>query len=276
VKTNVREERLLIVSDLHLGNALVRSGRRFRKLLAYALEHRYSVCVNGDCVDMMHLSMHRLTHDLWECYDAIKKFSEEGLRLYVTVGNHDIVLEHFLQDWSGLVVAPFLNVESGDKRVRIEHGHMYDKLYLQYPLLYIILTTLGRWIMHLSPIAYTRVSRIVFWLASAQERADALIGRRYRELARRGIPGEPTWFSVAAEEVSQRGFDAVVFGHTHIAGQATLPGGVRYFNTGVWMMEPWCVALDHGKITFGRVQDLVSKPKWDTDTIRAWVPTAKS
>ena len=60
------------------------------------------------------------------------------------MGNHDIALEHFLTDVGRMRVVPFLSVTSGDKRIRVEHGHMYDDMFLRFPRMYYAFTLIGR------------------------------------------------------------------------------------------------------------------------------------
>ncbi len=56
-------------------------------------------------------------------------------------------------------------------------------------------------------------------------------------------------FQEAAEDVAQRGFDAVIFGHTHYHGVLPLNGNrARYFNTGSWFDQPHYVAIDNGEM----------------------------
>ena len=43
-----------------------------------------------------------------------------------------------------------------------------------------------------------------------------------------------TEYSAAATDLAARGFDAVVFGHTHLARDIDLVGGARYLNCGTW------------------------------------------
>jgi UDP-2,3-diacylglucosamine pyrophosphatase LpxH len=38
----------------------------------------------------------------------------------------------------------------------------------------------------------------------------------------------------AAKDLAGRGFDYVVFGHTHLARDVAIPGGARYLNSGTW------------------------------------------
>ena len=255
MKTTIREERLIILSDLHLGNPLMQSGRRFRDLLQYAMDNRYSVCINGDGVDIVQMSIGRLTHELSQCFNVLSQFSTVGLRVYYTVGNHDIVFEHFLRDWSGLTVVPFLNVLSGDKRIRVEHGHMYDSIFLRFPRFYSIATILGGWTIRVSPTLYHVINRSWLRLISSP---DAY--RSWR--SGNGVahtPSEHPSFRAAAEEIAQRGFDAVVFGHTHYAGHAPLRDGAQYFNTGFWLSRPFCVVLEDGNIWFGPVDELAKR-----------------
>jgi UDP-2,3-diacylglucosamine pyrophosphatase LpxH len=46
----------------------------------------------------------------------ISRLRREGRRVYYVVGNHDIYVEHFLDEWLGTTVCPFLNITSGGKR----------------------------------------------------------------------------------------------------------------------------------------------------------------
>lgn len=259
MKTAVEEQRLIIVSDVHLGNPLVRAGHRFRDFLSFALDHGYSVCINGDGMDMVHMSISRLTHELWECFSVIKRFPGAGLRVYHTVGNHDIVLEHFLQDWAGLRFVPFLNVQSGNKRIRVEHGHMYDRFFLAVPRIYAAVTTIGGWVMRLNPTGYHHLTRSIARVLGWPHRLLAW-ARHEPAGQNKGILAERPAFGAAAEEISARGFDAVVFGHTHRAGQAVLPGGALYFNTGFWLLRPCCVVVDHGELWFGSIDELMARP----------------
>ena len=57
-------------------------------------------------------------------------------------------------------------------------------------------------------------------------------------------------FLEAAEELARRGFDAVVFGHTHYAGELPLNDNrARYLNTGSWFKDPHFVTIEHGEVT---------------------------
>jgi len=52
----------------------------------------------------------------------------------------------------------------------------------------------------------------------------------------------------AAEMLLQRGFDTVVFGHTHNAEVIELPSGT-YVNCGNWLRGSSYVEIDHGTVS---------------------------
>jgi UDP-2,3-diacylglucosamine pyrophosphatase LpxH len=260
--TTVREERLVVISDVHLGNQLFPAvHRHLGELIRFAYRNRYSLCINGDGVDIMQMSLGRLTRQLSACYRELRAFPAAGLKVYYVVGNHDILIEHFLEDWGSIITVPFLNLHSGTQRIRIDHGHLHDEMFLRFPRVYTAVTVLGRWMISLSPRLYEQVEVL----------NEALHGVALRVTGDRmavgedsggGIPGEHASFRAAAEEISLRGFDAVIFGHTHHPGRVVLRSGAVYYNTGSWLHRPRCVAIDQGRIWFGRVSEFLTGRAW--------------
>jgi UDP-2,3-diacylglucosamine pyrophosphatase LpxH len=256
--TNICEQRLLVVSDTHLGNPLFKSRKRFVKFLRYAWMNSWNVCINGDGVDIVQTTISRITRDLSECAIQLRRFGERGLRVYYTVGNHDIILENFLDDWEIVCVVPFLNVTSGDRRIRIEHGHLYDKSYVNYPTIFHLATWMGGVALQIHPRCYKMFER---WkplvektgrLLKKNDPVEFLAGCEDAE----SIAGEPACYRPVAEEIARHGFDTVIFGHTHLEGQIGLSTGATYINTGSWLFEPHYAEIDHGQVTLKRVGDL--------------------
>ena len=260
MNTDVREQRLIITSDLHMGNRLFPTNRSFTQLAQFALRNDFSLCVNGDGVDVIQMSFSHLTRQLGAAAAVFKKYPDAGLKIYYTVGNHDIVLEHFLQDWGGVVVVPFINIESGERRIRVEHGHMYDDNFLSYPGLYTAMMVLGRWAISIHPRVYETLEGANTAVVHIGHFTKRFKGGEPEPELPDGIVGEHPSFRMAAEEISVRGFDAVVFGHTHRPGKVRLQSGGMYYNTGAWMMKPYCVAIEEGRIWFGPVEELLKTP----------------
>jgi UDP-2,3-diacylglucosamine pyrophosphatase LpxH len=262
MRTTVREERMLVVSDVHVGNSLHRPRRLLMQFVRFALGHEYAICVNGDGLDIAQLSLARLNADLTPSIGIFSRFKGPERKIYYTVGNHDIALEHFLSDMGRMMVVPFLNVLSGDKRIRVEHGHTYDSMFLRFPRLYFLFTMIGRLAIGVSAEFYDAIHKINLRFINFSEWVLGGFGRgddRPKNKNITGIEGERECFGEAAQEVGVRGFDAIVFGHTHLPGSAELANGVRYYNTGAWLTEPWCVAIDHGRIWFGSIAQLLEQ-----------------
>jgi UDP-2,3-diacylglucosamine pyrophosphatase LpxH len=250
VITTVREQRMLVVSDVHLGNPLYRARQPFVEVLRYAYANDLAVCINGDGVDIAQLSLPRLARDLAGCNREFARFARRGLPIYYTVGNHDMALEQFLEDWGVLRVVPFLNLVSGDRRIRIEHGHVYDAMFVKYPKTYTVMTTLGALTLRLSPRTFrsleifnTALIALGEWWNADRDSTDSV------SVPVRPIPGERPAFVRAALEITERGFDAVIFGHTHCCGHVQLPNGASYYNTGLWHTDPHFAEVDRGQVT---------------------------
>lgn len=229
------EERLLVVSDLHLGSPASNAERRLAGFLDHAASVGASVCINGDGFDLLQSSFSRLVRASLPVLSKLRKVQEQGGNVYYVVGNHDLVLEHFLQHVLVFRMAPFLNVRSGDRRIRVEHGHLYDPFYSRFPRLYEIACRAFGMTLFVHKDFY----RVWSTLADGVDR----VRRR-----RAGDVLELSPHHRAAERLLDRGFDAVVFGHTHHAEVVDLPSG-RYVNSGTWMHGGSYVDIDGGDVT---------------------------
>lgn len=234
---HVAEERLVVVSDLHLGNPASRSGASFRAFLDYVRAEGFSLCLNGDGFEMLQTRFSRLVRDALPLMTQIGRLRREGRRVYYVVGNHDIYVEHFLDEWLG-AVCPFLNVTSGGKRIRIEHGHLYDPVFSHAPDLYESLTRLSGHLLFIRPDVYR------LWDAAARG-----FDQRRRSSAK-GSHDLPIYHRAAAE-VLRRGFDAVIYGHTHRAETVELTDGL-YVNSGNWVRGGTYVEIDEGHVELKR------------------------
>lgn len=246
--TSALTERMVVISDLHLGNPFSSVRRRTVDFIDWAVEEGYDICINGDGFDVAQVSLARFTQDVPEVLQALRAAVDRGRQVFYVVGNHDIVFEHFLTDWAGFRLAPFLNLSSGSARVRVEHGHLYDPFFVAFPRVYDFCTWLGGLLLKVSPrlyrawIRFERLkSRFVRWKCRRHKSSGP-------EKVSGGIVGEGQSFFESASRIEARGFDAVVFGHTHHTGQANLPLGGVYLNPGSWMLGSHFVKIEGGRI----------------------------
>ena len=237
--TEIRDRKLVVISDLHLGNPFSLAKKPIIAFLQWAAKHRFDVVINGDGFEIAQVSFSKIARDVPEVFHAIKWFtSTQDLNIYYVIGNHDIVLENFLSDWGGFKMAPFLNVWSGTQRIRIEHGHLYDPFFVRSPNLYEFCTWFAGFALKIHPSLYN------VWIAF-----EKLQSRLFRKPSSLTIVGEHPNFSDAAIELSSRGFDHVIFGHTHHSGHAILGNGKSYFNSGTWLIGTPFVEINDGRVT---------------------------
>jgi UDP-2,3-diacylglucosamine pyrophosphatase LpxH len=239
--TEIKDRKLVVISDLHLGNPFSKAKNPTVEFIHWAAREGYDVVINGDGFEIAQVSFTKIARDVPEVFHAIKSFTSAGRNIYYVIGNHDIVLENFLNDWGGFKMAPFLNVKSGNQRIRIEHGHLYDPFFVKRPDLYEFATWLGGFALKLHPSLYKG------WIAFEKFKS-----KYFWSKSEIGIQGEHAAFRKAAIELSSRGFDTVVFGHTHHAGSAELPNGSRYFNTGSWLIGTPFLEIDGGRVELKR------------------------
>jgi predicted phosphodiesterase len=224
------EERMVVVSDLHLGSPASTATLHFGAFLDEVEQSGRALCVNGDGFDLLQSSTVGLATACFPVLRRLQELAVAGVPVYYVLGNHDLALEHVLFDLP-FTVAPFLNLRSGDRLIRIEHGHLHEPFYARYPGTYELGGRLGR----LALLA--RADTYQVW-AKVQERVD---DRRRRADRPRPYPHHE-----AAVDLFKRGFDAVVFGHTHRPEVVELDGGT-FVNGGDWMHHRTFVTIDAGE-----------------------------
>lgn len=247
--TDVQEEKLVIISDLHIGNPFNRSTRSLVNFITWAADNNYSLCINGDGLEVAQSSFRKIAVDLPQVFGAFKKITMNGGNVYYTIGNHDIVLQHVMHNWEMFRLTPYLNIRSGDKIIRVEHGHIYDPFFMNYPNLYQSLTHIAGFFLEIMPSLYKlwiKYEQILYSFGK-KEAADTLEAFWTRE-------AEGFW--KGACEVLERGYDAVVFGHTHNPGLVELENGQIFANSGSWMLDPTFLKLENGKLSMENWADI--------------------
>lgn len=237
--TLVEEEHLYIISDLHLGNPSFIQGGGFSSFLKHISGKDVNLCINGDGLDLLQISFPKLMLVFPDVLEALRGFLNSGSnKIYYIVGNHDIYLEGFLEDSGIFNVVPFLDVVSGKRRIHIEHGHLYDRFFLYHPEIYIQLTKFFGLLLRAAPGLFRVWDKALLAFSSilAKKQDVGLFDRRSS--------------IEAAEDILKRGFDVVVFGHTHRFGIYDSGQNRKYFNTGSWIGKiGHYVEIDKGEVS---------------------------
>ena len=234
MNTEVRSERMVVISDLHIGNPFCSGSEDLWLFINQAREEGYDLCINGDGFDIMQTSLSEIITEIPMFIEATQRFNRQNNQIYYTVGNHDLPLEAMIASNKGLAFCPFMNLHSGGKRIRIEHGYLYDPNFVKNPERYERLVHLAGHLLKVAPNLYK------FWMKYEKF-------KNRNETDHEGIPGEPREFFSAVKEICERGFDSVIFGHTHHPGSIERRD-LSYYNTGSFMLKPYYALINAGEI----------------------------
>jgi UDP-2,3-diacylglucosamine pyrophosphatase LpxH len=241
------EERFFVISDIHIGNPAFQSKDDILSFLDFVSAEGVSLVINGDGLDFLQPSIYKFISVLPEVFQKVFRISQKST-IYYVIGNHDIYFEHFLFEIETFKVVPFLNIRSGKKNIRIEHAHVYDDLYIRYPKAYFII---GKWMGY-----FLRIFPALYPTYGFLERVAGTF-RVARKISENSSEEKPV-FKNAAELLLERGFDAVVFGHTHRAGKYNISSNKHYYNTGSWFDAPHYIEVNNGDIELKKLEDLAT------------------
>ena len=64
--TNVKSEKLVVISDLHLGNPFSEAKKKVIPFLKWAAAQGYDICINGDGLEIAQASFNKIAFDVPE------------------------------------------------------------------------------------------------------------------------------------------------------------------------------------------------------------------
>lgn len=212
----------IIVSDIHLGSDVSRSGELLKVLKSYVFSR---LILNGDVFD--DLNFKRLRKEDWKFLSYIRRLSnpKRGCEVVWVAGNHDGLAEP-LSHLLGVKVYEEYIWESDGRRLMATHGHQFDTFLRQRVI----------------------ISNIASYLYLMLQRLDRESQRVSRWVKRRS----KSWLKVsdkiardAMEYAARRNVELVFCGHTHLALEMR-SAGVRYYNSGCWTDLPsQYITVDH-------------------------------
>jgi UDP-2,3-diacylglucosamine pyrophosphatase LpxH len=205
----------ILISDLHLGadNCQAKRLRRLLERLVHLELKAAKLILNGDVFDS--IDFRRLTKSHWKVLSLIRKLSDRVETIWLC-GNHDgsaEVISHLL----GTKVMDEYVLQSGDRKVLVLHGHVFDAFLDAHPIL--------TWIADQVYFLLQRIDR-THRIAKFAKRSSKTFLRCAQVIEAKAL-----------EHARRRGCDAVCCGHTHVA-VAREGGSVAYYNSGCWTEWP--------------------------------------
>jgi UDP-2,3-diacylglucosamine hydrolase len=232
------------ISDAHLGDLPAGDGSREARLIAFLerigprADHLFIV---GDLFDFWIEYRQLIRADYFRTLCALAALRRGGTRVHYIAGNHDFALGPFLTDELGLHVYPYrFEGELQGRRLHVCHGDGLLRFDVGYRVMRRVLRS--RFNQRLYRMLHPTLGIGLAALVSA-------LSRRFsRGRLSESVLGE---YRRQAGRVLARGFDAVVYGHTHYPElYHGAPG--TYCNTGDWMRRYTYGKLEAGELTLWR------------------------
>lgn len=211
------------ISDLHLSA----KKSRIDDINSFFSDHKYkNLYIIGDIIDLWKLKI----SDAWPDNHTsvlmnMMKMHHEGVNVKYVVGNHDEWFEEFEGTYGKLLVTRKDILEINSKKFLIIHGDQYDISIKWFKAIGI----LGTGILDI----FSKVSKKKPFSLSEylEKKGDKLI----------------IYDKALIKAVKKKGFDGVIFGHTH-KPNLTIKDGLIYVNTGDFVKHSSFILKEDNKL----------------------------
>lgn len=235
------KNRLLIVADAHLPLDNRRGGEqqteRFIKLLKQEKTKTSTLVLLGDIFDFWYEWDHVIPKRAFPVLLLLHQFVLDGISVHYFAGNHDFRIKGFLETEIGLSVHMNQWETTVDgKRVYFHHGDgmaASDSSYRKMKRVF-----RSRWAQNLFKIFV----HPDFAMQLGRRTSDG--GRHLHNSGKKKHPLELEYVE-CAQSLARKGFDIIVFGHTHMQASIPLEGGV-FFNPGPFLEQHRFGILEDG------------------------------
>lgn len=216
----------VIISDIHLGSDVCQSKKliEFLKSIENNQVLTKEIVINGDLFDSWDFRKLKGSH--WKVLSAIRSLSKNKHIVWIN-GNHDGPAEII----SHLIGVDFLEeyqIISGDKKILILHGDIFDSFIVKYPLLTKIADNIYRFIQKIDKS---------FYLAKLAKKNSKTFLRCSDQIRDR-----------AKNYAIKKNAQIICCGHTHFALKDE-KSKVQYYNSGCWTDDPCSyLAVNNGVV----------------------------
>jgi len=201
---------IVIISDVHLGSDVCQVEQLSKFLDKVSTQ---TLIINGDLFDSW--DFRRLRKDHWKILKKLRQLSDNIKVVWIS-GNHDGPAELV----SHLIGVDFVDeyfTNSGDKKIVILHGDIFDNFISKYPIFTKFADKIYRLIQR-----YDRFHNNEYYYSNLTKRNSKTFLRCSEQIA-----------DLAIEYCKDKDCDIVICGHTHSV-LTKLSDMVQYHNCGCW------------------------------------------
>jgi UDP-2,3-diacylglucosamine hydrolase len=245
-KKSPGRQKTYFFSDAHLGIGSSEEDRqkelRLIRFLNFIQKDAAQIYIVGDLFDYWFEYKTVVPKRYFRLFAKLAELTEQNIRLFFIVGNHDFWVKNYFHDELGMEVHYHpVDTTLGGKRFLIHHGDGLLKDDLGYKILKKILRSKTN--IFLFSLIHPDIAG---WLArrSSQSSRQYTSNRKY----------ESSGMVEFATRMIQEGFDFVVMGHNHVPSCQKIGAGV-YVNLGDWIMENTYAVFDGKQLELKKWSD---------------------
>ncbi|MCF8260528.1 MAG: UDP-2,3-diacylglucosamine diphosphatase [Melioribacteraceae bacterium] len=218
------------ISDTHFGLQSRDQEKKKEDLLVEFLIHTKETAsqlyILGDLFDYWFEYRRVIQKGYFRTFTGIYNLTEANIPVKYIIGNHDFMHRDFFENELGVEILPDeYSTEIEGKKFFLAHGDGMVKNDDGYKLLKKILR--NKKLQNIYSLIHPDLG---IWLASSSSKTS----RNYTEQKNYG---EIDGLSESALEILEKGFDYVIFGHSHQRQELKHRNG-KYINLGTWLDEP--------------------------------------
>ena len=211
----------IIISDLHLGSDACQS-KFLRKFLEKIEKSNVKkIIINGDMFDSLNFKRLKKTH--WKILGDFRKLSK-NIEIIFNIGNHDGNAEN-ISHLIGAIVNEEYVLNSGNKKILIMHGHVFDDFISNHPMITAVADFFYTLLQKIDPNKH---------IARLAKRASKTYLRNAEIIKKRAV-----------DYAKKNNYDIVCLGHSHHEEDTEI-----YKNSGCWT-ESICsyLEVENGNVT---------------------------
>lgn len=224
------EKPAFFVSDLHFGlqspDKENKLERKFVRFLEYTLENAESLYILGDLFDYWFEYRRVIQKGYYRTFTALQNLTEQNINVHYIIGNHDFMHRDFFTKTIGVrIYENPIEVILEEKKFFLGHGDGLVKNDTGYKILKKILR--NKTIQNLYSLIHPDFG---IWLASSSSKTS-------RGYTSSKDYGEDDSLFLTAKTLIDKGYDYVLFGHSHKQKKMEYNNGY-YINLGTWLEKP--------------------------------------
>ena len=122
MKSNERDYKRLIISDVHMGSLHSKESKLHKLLNSVEVDE---IILAGDIIDFIRIPT--FTKHTAQLFQDISNMNRKGVKIIYVVGNHDIAFSQFVgQKIAGIEFVETYDFEYAGRKYRIQHGDRYE------------------------------------------------------------------------------------------------------------------------------------------------------